>query len=217
MEAESQFGDCHPKNFALPNLGILKLEFPILFIEFGNFLFPNYFIGGKMGGKQFNGYSTAEEVADGVTLQGKMIIITGANQGIGLETTRVLAKCGAHIIMACRDKQKMESAIKQLLQENTSAKIDGLEMDLADSKSIDSFVKNFEAMGLPLHYLINNAGVMAIQNRMETKDGFEYQNGVNHLGHFRLTNLLLPTMLKTEGPKRIVCLSSCIICTYSSI
>jgi NAD(P)-dependent dehydrogenase (short-subunit alcohol dehydrogenase family) len=81
-------------------------------------------------------------------------------------------------------------------------------LDLGDSKSIDNFVAEFAKLGLPLHILINNAGVMGLPERKLTKDGFEWQNGINHIGHFRLTLKLLQNMIPVDGEKRIVCLSS---------
>lgn len=165
-------------------------------------------MGNTIGPSGYSSSTTAEDITKDVTLDSKVILITGSNTGIGLETARVLANTGAHIIMACRDTKKMENAIKSLQDKNSKVKIDGYELDLGNSKSIDSFVEKFKSLNLPLHILINNAGVMAVPQRKETADKFEYQNGINHLGHFRLTNLLLPIMIKTEGEKRIVNLSS---------
>jgi WW domain-containing oxidoreductase len=94
------------------------------------------------------------------------------------------------------------------LKEFPKGKIDVIDLDLGDSKSIDKFVDDFAKLGLHLNLLINNAGVMACPDRRTTKDGFEYQNGINHLGHFRLTIKLLPFLIAAEGEKRVVCLSS---------
>eukprot|EP01080_Neovahlkampfia_damariscottae_P011336 gene11336-4504_t len=153
-----------------------------------------------MGNKNPNGFgktTTAEEVSKDISLEGKTVIVTGSNTGIGKETARVLALRGANIIMACRNTKKMEVAIKELQEKNSTLKLQGIPLDLGDSKSIDDFVAQFEKMKLPLHILINNAGVMAVPKRWTTKDGFEYQIGINHFGHFRLTMKLLPIMVKT--------------------
>jgi len=101
----------------------------------------------------------------------------------------------------------MDKSIKELISKDKNLKIEGLALDLGDSKSIISFVESFKKMNLPIHLLINNAGVMATPQQ-KTKDGYEYQFGINHLGHFVLTNLLLPIMIKTEGERRIVVVSS---------
>ena len=91
----------------------------------------------------------------------------------------------------------MEKAIKELQEVNSNLKLSGIPLDLGDSKSIDDFVTEFEKLNLPLHTLVNNAGVMAVPEKWKTKDGFEYQIGINHFGHFRLTMKLLPLMVKT--------------------
>jgi len=154
--------------------------------------------------------TTAVEVTQTVKkdISDKVIIITGCNTGIGKETAYALLKSGVHLIMGCRDVDKMNKVKKEFQTEFPNAKIEAFSLDLGEIKSIDSFVKEFEKLKLPLHYLLNNAGVMAVPERKTTKDGFEYQNGINHLGHFRLTMLLLPFMIKTKGEKRIVCVSS---------
>jgi len=142
-----------------------------------------------------------------ISFDKQVIIITGSNTGIGKETARVIAKQGGHVIIAARDQKKSEEAKKEIILQHKDAKIDIISLDLGDSTSIDKFVTEFEKLNLPLNLLINNAGVMMTPER-KTKDGFEYQNGINHLGHFRLTLKLLPIMIKTEGQKRIVNLSS---------
>eukprot|EP01080_Neovahlkampfia_damariscottae_P007239 gene7239-11557_t len=158
-----------------------------------------------------NGYgssTTAEEIGKGINLKGKVAIITGSNTGIGLVTAKVLAQQGAHIILSGRNEKKLKDAL-ETIQKATSkdVKVNIIPMDLGSSKSIDNFVESFKKLNLPLHYLINNAGVMATP-KQKTTDGFEYQSGINHLGHFRLTLKLLPIMKETEGERRIVVVSS---------
>jgi NAD(P)-dependent dehydrogenase (short-subunit alcohol dehydrogenase family) len=104
----------------------------------------------------------------------------------------------------------MEEAIKEIQQQVKEAKITGFPLDLADFESIDSFVSNVEKLKVPIHFLVNNAGVMATPKRT-TKQGHEYQFGINHIGHFRLTMKLLPILISSvseKEPGRIVHLSS---------
>jgi len=162
-------------------------------------------MGQATSSSPFGRYSTAEEVVQGVNLEGKNIIVTGCNTGIGLETARVLAQRGAHVIMACRDVNKTE-AIAEGLRKDAPGGVEVGELNLADLASVRKFAESFNASNRPLHVLINNAGVMACPY-MKTVDGFENQFGTNHLGHFLLTNLLLPR-LKEGAPSRVVSVSS---------
>jgi WW domain-containing oxidoreductase len=129
---------------------------------------------------------------------------------LGKETSRVLSKCGATVIMAARDVEKGKLA-KEEIEKETNEKVHLIPLDLGEFSTIETFVDDFKKLNLPLHILINNAGVMATPQR-KTKDGFEYQFGINHYGHFKLTMELLPMMVETakkgdfEG--RIVVLSS---------
>jgi len=146
--------------------------------------------------------STAAEVATGYDLSGKRAIVTGATSGLGIETARVLAGCGAQVVLAGRNI----SEAKPLVEEITAAggKAYAVALDLADLRSVDAFAAT--EGGLPLHLLINNAGIMACPFGL-TKQGFELQIGVNHLGHFHLTKLLLPA-LKAANGSRVVSVSS---------
>lgn len=139
-------------------------------------------------------------------LQGKRVIITGANSGIGLETAKALAKAGAEVIVAVRNVQKGSIAVDSIKKESPSVNISVMELNLADLTSVRTFVKNFSTRFDTLHILINNAGVM-IPPYQKTKDGFELQFGTNHLGHFALTGLLFP-ILKKSPNSRIVTISS---------
>src|SRR5436309_609341 len=121
--------------------------------------------------------------ADLPHLQGRTYVITGANSGIGLAAARELGRAGAHVVLAVRDVGKGEQAAATL-----PGKPEVRRLDLADLASIRAFAESWDG---ELHVLINNAGVMAVPQR-RTKDGFELQIGTNHLGHFALTNLLLP-------------------------
>lgn len=139
-------------------------------------------------------------------LQGKTVIITGANSGIGFEAAKEFAEKGAHVIMAARNMEKGQTAFHSILIENENAKVELMQLDLADLNSVRAFANAFTARFNQLDLLINNAGIM-IPPYGKTKDGFELQFGSNHLGHFALTGLLLPLLKKTTY-SRVVTLSS---------
>lgn len=138
-------------------------------------------------------------------LTGRRAIVTGANSGLGLETTRALAAHGAEVTMAVRDTGKGEAAAESIRQSTPGATIEVRRLDLASLASIDEFSWLWrEAHPDGLDLLINNAGVMAIPRR-ETADGFEMQLGTNHLGHFALTGRLLDAL---RAGSRVVTVSS---------
>ena len=137
-------------------------------------------------------------------LSGQTICITGANSGLGLESARNLVKAQAHVIMACRNVDKAEAAAHSLRGEKGSIEV--RELDLASLASIRRFSDQLLLDGIALDGLMNNAGLMAL-DESRTEDGFETQIGVNHLGHFALTGLLLPALLK-RPQSRIVNVSS---------
>ncbi|XP_056174213.1 short-chain dehydrogenase TIC 32, chloroplastic-like isoform X2 [Syzygium oleosum] len=135
----------------------------------------------------------------------------GASSGIGMETTRVLALRGVHVVMAVRNVDAGRSVKEAILKELPSAKIDVMELDLSSMASVRKFASDYQASALPLNLLINNAGVMACPFTL-SQDNTELQFATNHIGHFLLTNLLLETMKKTSRESntegRIVNLSS---------
>ncbi|KAG5676989.1 hypothetical protein PVAND_006780 [Polypedilum vanderplanki] len=147
-----------------------------------------------------------EEFTSNVRIDGKVVIITGANTGIGKETAIDLAKRGGKIYIACRDPVRGVEALKEIQDLSESSNVYFLQLDLAQLESIRQFSKRFHEKENQLHILINNAGVMACK-RAQTRDGFEMQIGVNHMGHFLLTHLLLNT-LKESAPARIINVSS---------
>ncbi|WP_436929685.1 oxidoreductase [Halosimplex halobium] len=149
---------------------------------------------------------TAADVPD---LSGKTVVVTGANSGLGYEATRVFARKGATVVMACRSADRGEQAAAEIRDEERldGDPLDVRECDLADLDSVASFAEGFLADYDALHVLCNNAGVMAIP-RSETADGFETQFGVNHLGHFALTGHLLDRIVATPGETRVVTHSS---------
>jgi NAD(P)-dependent dehydrogenase (short-subunit alcohol dehydrogenase family) len=147
---------------------------------------------------------TAAEIP---SLGGKLAIVTGANSGLGLETTRALARKGAKVILACRSRSKAEAAITELTADGIAREL--LEFgacDLSSLASIRAFAEAVRSEHAQVDLLINNAGVMALPYG-KTVDGFEMQFGTNHLGHFALTGLLLDRLHVTTGA-RVVTLSS---------
>jgi NAD(P)-dependent dehydrogenase (short-subunit alcohol dehydrogenase family) len=139
--------------------------------------------------------------------QGRFAIVTGANSGIGYQTARYLSRAGATVILACRSAAKGEAARAKIVSENAAAKVDVRVLDVADLDSVRRFAAEFLNGGKPLDLLINNAGVMAIPERRTTPQGFEMQFGTNHLGHFALTGLLLPALLRQPN-SRVVTVAS---------
>ena len=122
-------------------------------------------------------------------LDGKIAIVTGANSGMGMATTEVLSDMGATVVMLCRNLERGKNAFAQL-SEKKSRKLDLMICDLGDMSSIDSFAREYRCKYGVLDILVNNAGFISL-DRQTTKDGYERQFGVNHLGHFMLTTSLL--------------------------
>ncbi|XP_055310369.1 retinol dehydrogenase 12-like isoform X2 [Sitodiplosis mosellana] len=144
---------------------------------------------------------------DDVRIDGKVVVITGANTGIGRETALDLAKRGGRVYLACRDLTKADTARMEIIHQSGNKSVFTKHLDLTSFESIRKFVDEFKKCESKLHILINNAGVMAIPNRQTTKDGLEMQIGTNHFGHFLLTVLLLDT-IKASAPARIINVSS---------
>ena len=140
-------------------------------------------------------------------LDGKTVIITGANTGIGLETAVDLAKRNARVILACRSVERGEKAAVEVRTRSGNDNVVFGQLDLASLDSVRKFSDKILEEEPRIDVLINNAGVMAIPERTLTQDGFEMQFGVNHLGHFLLTNLLLDR-IKEAPSARIVNVSS---------
>lgn len=138
--------------------------------------------------------------------QGKIILITGATSGLGKEAAKVLASKGATVVMAVRNTQKGEAVAKQIRDDFPSAKIDIRALDLGSLASVRSFAEVILSVYDKIDVLINNAGVMMCPYS-KTEDGFEIQMGVNHLGHFALTGLLMPLLMRTKDA-RVVATSS---------
>lgn len=131
---------------------------------------------------------------------GRQVIVTGANSGLGFEVTKRLARAGASVTMACRNVAKAEAAAGQIRELVPGAKVEVAVLDLADLHSVASFAKEYAAKHDRLDVLVNNAGLMAV-DRGRTADGFEMHIGVNHLGHYALTQHLLPLLIATPGSR----------------
>jgi NAD(P)-dependent dehydrogenase (short-subunit alcohol dehydrogenase family) len=141
---------------------------------------------------------TIDNIAD---QSGKIILITGGNSGIGLETARVLSLKNAEVILTARSEVKGKKAVETIKSEYPAAKVSWMILDLADLDSVHVFSVAFHAKYTRLDRLINNAGVMYPASREVTKQNFELQFGTNHLGHFALTALLLDILKATPGSR----------------
>jgi NAD(P)-dependent dehydrogenase (short-subunit alcohol dehydrogenase family) len=138
---------------------------------------------------------------------GRRFVITGANSGTGKEATRRIAAAGGHVVMGVRSEAKGSAAADDIRRDVPDASLEVRRVDLADLASVRAFADGLIADGRPIDVLINNAGVMAVPQRMTTADGFELQFGTNFLGPFALTNLLLPLVLSADAP-RVVTMAS---------
>jgi len=139
-------------------------------------------------------------------LSGKVALVTGGNTGIGYVVCRELARKKAHVVMACRSEEKAKEAIENIKKETHNDQVEFLQLDLSDLHNVQAAADNFTARGLPLHILVNNAGIMNCPYGL-TKDGIEMQIGVNHVGPHYLTSLLVPKLIDS-APSRVVFTSS---------
>ena len=142
---------------------------------------------------------------DHPSLAGRVALVTGANTGIGFVTARELAARGAHVFIACRSVEKGQAAVAEIRKMIGSEKVELLTLDLGDLDSVRACAATFLARDLPLHLLINNAGLAGAKGM--TKSGFELAFGTNHVGPFLLTQLLLDR-IKLSAPARIVTVAS---------
>lgn len=146
---------------------------------------------------------TAKDIPD---LEGTVAVVTGANGGLGLETARALARARAHVVMAVRNQDKARDAVESIRSDCPDARLELVPLDLGSLDSVRRAAEQILAAHETIDILVNNAGVMAVPER-RTKDGFEMQLGVNHLGHFALTAHLLPALLRAPAA-RVVSVSS---------
>lgn len=144
------------------------------------------------------------------SMKGRTVVITGGNTGLGRESAIRLAEAGATVVITARTDAKGEEALGAIRKASGSSDVHYLQLDLADLQSVKKFAEAYQQQpyGGKVDVLMNNAGVMAIPERMETKDGFEEQFGVNHLGHFALVGLLMPLLRKATDFARVINVSS---------
>lgn len=153
---------------------------------------------------RFGFESTAAEIAAGIDLAGKVIVVTGGSGGLGAESARVFGSRGAHVVIGARDLAKAEGVADTIRTTGGSAEVEALE--LGSLPSVRRFAAAVGAKHPKIDVLLNNAGIMACPFA-RTEQGFELQFGTNHLGHFLLTGVLLAS-LRAAAPSRVVCLSS---------
>jgi len=146
---------------------------------------------------------TRDDIGD---LTGRTAVVTGASSGIGFETARCLAAGGAHVVLACRDRDRGRQAAQRITGTARQSSVQAEVLDLADLASVRRFAGKLLQRHTGIDILVNNAGI-AGGPRRNTADGFEVHLGVNHLGHFALTGLLLPALLARAGA-RVVSLTS---------
>ncbi|MEU3517877.1 oxidoreductase [Streptomyces sp. NPDC006654] len=146
---------------------------------------------------------SADQIPD---QNGRVFVVTGANSGLGLATTRALVRKGAHVVLAVRDEEKGRRAVADLTARRPDARVEVRRLDLTDVQSIHAFADRLKSDGVRPHVLVNNAGLMA-PPRTLTDQGVEVQFAANHLGHFALTGLLLELMAGGDDP-RVVTVTS---------
>lgn len=151
-------------------------------------------------GSGFTAASTATEVLAGIDLTGRNVIVTAGHVGLGLETTRALARAGASVVVGARSPERASAAVADL------PGVEVRRLDLLDPASIDEFAAGYRDTGRALHILVNNAGIMGVPLVRDAR-GYEAQFATNHLGHFQLTNELLPALRAASGA-RVVEVSS---------
>ncbi|XP_066570153.1 WW domain-containing oxidoreductase [Amia ocellicauda] len=156
--------------------------------------------------QRYDGNTSALEILQGRDLSGKVIVVTGANSGIGYETAKSFALHGAHVILACRNSTRATEAVSSITAEWHKAKVEAMTLDLASLHSVKEFTEAFKAKNLPLQILVCNAAVFAQPWKL-TEDGLESTFQVCHLGHFYLVQGL-QDVLRRSAPARVVVVSS---------
>ena len=155
---------------------------------------------------EFGFDSTASQVAEGIDLSGRVAVVTGASGGLGKETARALAERGARVTLTVRDLEKGEQAAREIRDATGNDAVDLVELELASPRSVRAAAKELLARHPAINLLVNNAGIMACPLD-RTAEGYELQFATNHLGHFLLTCLLVPS-LRAGAPARVVNLTS---------
>ncbi|XP_034720839.1 dehydrogenase/reductase SDR family member on chromosome X isoform X2 [Etheostoma cragini] len=131
---------------------------------------------------------------------GRVAMVTGGTRGMGYETAKQLAKLGMHVVIG-NNREEGAAAVRRIQEEDSQGNVEYVFVDLSSLKSVRQFAQTFQNRGLPLHVLVNNAGTMMVPEG-RTEDGFEIHLGLNYLGHFLLTNLLLDTLKRWGRPGR---------------
>ena len=158
----------------------------------------------------FGARSTAQEVVQGIRLQGRNAVVTGGASGLGLETSRALVSAGAALTLAVRNLSQGQAAADALRTQYPNAEVSIILLDLGDLVTVQAFAAAWLQAGKPLDILVNNAAIMACPLARNAQ-GWEAQFATNHMGHFALTTALLPALLQAAdatGDARVVCLSS---------
>jgi len=161
-------------------------------------------------GSSFGASSTAMQVVKGHNLAGRIYVVTGANTGIGKETVRALVSAGATVVIGCRSLERAEAAIADIRTETKceDERLFNIPLDTSNISSVKAFAQSLEERGITeVNCLINNAGIMALPQFTTNNAGLELQWATNHLGHFALTQCLLP-MLKAGAPSRVINVAS---------
>ena len=158
--------------------------------------------------KKFSGYTTSVEALNGMDLSGKVAIVTGSNAGIGKQTVKTLYDHGCDVIMACRNMDKADKARLDIINSTdaSTGSIVTMEMDLSSLQSVRDFAVDFTKTNQSVDYLICNAGIAALNEFETSKDGYEMQWAVNHMGHQYLTQLLMPKLI--ESKSRVISVAS---------
>ncbi|HLT66570.1 MAG TPA: SDR family NAD(P)-dependent oxidoreductase [Microbacterium sp.] len=149
-------------------------------------------------GSGFTASSTADDVLAGIDLRGKNVVVTAGHAGLGLETTRSLAKAGASVTVAARDPERAARSVAGL------ERVEVEPLDLIDPRSIDGFAQRWLSSGRPLHVLVANAATVSSKTLVRDARGYELQLATNHLGHFQLTLGLLPALRVARGARVVV-------------
>ncbi|GMR49257.1 hypothetical protein PMAYCL1PPCAC_19453 [Pristionchus mayeri] len=155
---------------------------------------------------KFSAKAACAQILSGISLEGKVILITGTTNGIGIPTAKSLALAGAHIVIANRNAELSQAQIKEIKEEKNDAQIDSIQLDLSSLDSVVAAANAFKSMNLPLHVLILNAGVFYPEKKA-TQENLETTYGVNYVAHY-LFVILLMDVLKASAPSRIVFLTS---------
>uniref|UniRef100_A0A7S0WKU6 Protochlorophyllide reductase n=1 Tax=Pyramimonas obovata TaxID=1411642 RepID=A0A7S0WKU6_9CHLO len=181
-----------------------------LHLQTESLTWPLRFFSGATGVSGFGPRSTCDEVAEGQELERRVIMITGANSGIGREAARSLVGANAHVIAVARDVRKLDSLLEDV--RTLPGRITPLQCNLDDPASIERLVKYFLKLDMPLHCLLNNAGVAFTKANAKASNGVELQFATNHMGTYLLTKGLLPKLKATGAPTkmaRVINVSSC--------